>query len=260
VDLIEVSIFGCSFFLLIILFAFIAEFINAIFGGGHGTILTPLLIMLGFSPLAIVPSILLAEVVSGLLVSIAHHKIGNVDFGKNSNHLRIAGWLSILSIIGVILAVIVTLNMPVFIVETYIGLMIIGMGIVILLTINKSFKFSWRKLMMLGIFASFNKALSGGGYGPIITAGQILTGSESRHAVSISSLAKGLTNGIAVLTYLIIGEKTNWVLAPSLVAGAIISVPLTACTVKKMKEKMLRFFIGIFILVLCVITLIKIFM
>ena len=257
-SLIGLSLFGIKFFIVVIALAFICEFINAIFGGGHGTILTPLLIILGFSPLAIVPSVLLAEVVSGVLVGVAHHKVGNVDFSKNSIHLKIAVLLSILSIIGVIIAVMIAINVRTYIIELYIGLLIFSIGIIILLTIKKKFKFSWSKLVALGIFAAFNKGLSGAGYGPLITAGQILTGTKSKHAVSITSLAKGVTSGFGVVAYFIFGGKISWILAPSLITGALISTPFTAFFVKKMDDASLRILIGVVTSILGFLTIIKV--
>jgi len=259
VNLIGLTIFGLKFFIIVIVLAFICEFINAIFGGGHGTILTPLLIMLGFSPLTIVPSVLLAEVISGVLVGMAHHKVGNVNFGKNSHHLKIAILLSILSIIGVLMAVMIAINVSTSIIELYIGLLIFFLGIIILLTMQKKFKFSWSKLMALGVFASFNKGLSGAGYGPLVTAGQILTGTKSKHAVSITSLAKGVTSGFGVIAYFFLGGKISWILAPSLITGAIISVPFTAFFVKKMDDKSLRIIIGLITALLGLLTIIKVF-
>jgi len=257
-DLLGISIFGMKLFIGVILLAFLSEFMNAIFGGGHGTILTPLLILVGFSPHAIVPSVLLAEVVSGILVGVAHHSIGNINFGKNSIHLKKAVALGLTSIVGAILAVLIAIRLSTFILELYIGLLILFLGILILLTKNMRFKFSWRKLMAIGLFASFNKGISGAGYGPLITAGQLLTGAKSKHAVSISSLAKGLASGTAVIAYLFIDKHIEWILAPSLIIGAILSVPLTAFVVKKMQDESLRLLIGILAILLGVSTLLKI--
>ena len=60
------------------------------------------------------------------------------------------------------------------------------MGIVILICINKQFQFSWRKISFLGVVASFNKGMSGGGYGPVVTGDQILSGIKEK--VPLASL------------------------------------------------------------------------
>ena len=99
----------------IVLLAFICELINSLLGGGHGTLMTPLLILLGYTPLSIVPAVLLAEIVSGFLVSVAHHKYGNVNFRMDSNHLNVALVLGICSVIGVVIAVVTAINiLPIF--------------------------------------------------------------------------------------------------------------------------------------------------
>ena len=260
IEIFNITLFGINFIFSVILLAFICELINALLGGGHGTIVTPLLILLGFAPLSIIPSVLLAEIISGFLVSIAHHKFGNVDFRISSAHLKVALVLGICSVIGVILAVIVAVNVSTFILEAYIGLLVLSIGVVILATLNMKFCFSWGKILGLGIFAAFNKGISGGGYGPIITAGQILTGLNSKEAVSISSLAKSLACIVGIIAYFVLSKNVNWFLAPSLVLGAVFSVPFSAFIVKKMYERSLRIFIGLLTISLGAATLIKIFL
>jgi uncharacterized membrane protein YfcA len=109
--------------------------------------------------------------------------------------------------------------------------------------------------------AAFNKGLSGGGYGPIVTSGQILSGVKSKNAIGITSLAEGLTCLVGVITYLIFTDHTiEWNLAPSLVLGAILSVPIAAYTVKKFKGGQLRLVVGIATLILGLVTLGKLFL
>ena len=249
------TIYGIHFFLLIIAIATVSEFINAIFGGGHGTILTPFLLLLGFPPLSVVPSILLAETVGSILVSLAHHKIGNVNFAKNSSHLKTAIIFGIVSVLGILAAVLINFSLSQFYIKIYIGVLIIFIGILLLITMKKKFKYSLPKLVSLAIFASFNKGLSGAGYGPLITAGQILTGSKEKHAIGISSLSKGFTAAIASVAYFFFWKKINWILAPSLITGAIISVPFTAFMIKKMNDKFLRILVGVLAIVMGLLTL-----
>src|SRR6056297_350792 len=54
--------------LFIILIAFAAEYTDSTLGMGYGTSLTPILLLLGFSPLEVVPAVLLSELVTGLLI------------------------------------------------------------------------------------------------------------------------------------------------------------------------------------------------
>ena len=139
----------------------------------------------------------------------------------------------------------------------YIGILILTIGIVILLTMNKNFKFSWKKITLLGLIASFNKGMSGGGYGPVVTGGQLIAGLNGRNAVGITSLAEGLVCLVGVITYLIADSSVNWHLAPYLVIGGIFSVPLSAFTVRKLNTDTLKIFIGIITICLGLFTLAK---
>ncbi|HEC81493.1 MAG TPA: sulfite exporter TauE/SafE family protein, partial [Thermoplasmatales archaeon] len=203
---------------------------------------------------------LLAEVVSGALIGVAHHKFGNVDFRWRSNHLRVALLLGLSSIIGVVIAVFIAVRLPTTVLETYIGLLILFIGVVMLFTLDKRFRFSWSKILALGVFAAFNKGISGGGYGPLVTGGQLLTGLNGKQAVAITSLAKSLACITGIVSYLILSKGTDWGLAPSLVIGAAVSVPFSAFIVKRMYERSLRVFIGILTIGLGLSILVKIFL
>ena len=52
-------------FALIATIAFLCEYMDSSLGMGYGTILTPVLMILGFSPLDVVPCLLLSEALSG---------------------------------------------------------------------------------------------------------------------------------------------------------------------------------------------------
>ena len=265
----------------IVIMAFLAEYVDSTLGMGYGTILTPLLLVMGFSPLQVVPSVLFSELITGLLAGFTHHKVGNVNFKPKSTniiyiikrikelgyaesfkrgvpiHLKIALLLAICSIVGTLAAVFIAVNMPKMWLKLYIGFLVIIIGLVILLSLNKSYRFSWRKILGLGLVASFNKGISGGGYGPVVTGGQLLSGVKGKNAVGITSLAEGLTCAVGVTAYLLTKSIIDWRLAPYLIIGAVLSVPLSALTVKKMNTKKLTVIIGVTTLFLGLFTIIK---
>ena len=227
---------------------------------GYGTTLTPVLMLFGFGALAIVPCVLFSEFITGISAGLVHHKVGNVSFKRGSAHLKIAIVLAMCSIIGATVAVFVAITIPKLWLNLYIGLMVLIMGIIILLALNKNFRFSWKKIIGLGSIAAFNKGMSGGGYGPVVTGGQILSGVNGNNAVGITSLAEGLTCIVGVIIFIISPEIINWNLAPSLIIGALISVPFSAYIVKKIPTKALKIAIGTLTLILGIVTLIKIFL
>jgi len=266
----------------IIIIAFFAEYIDSTLGMGYGTTLTPVLLLAGFEPLQVVPAVLLSELITGLLAGFTHHSVGNVNFRpatmnlkkiylaiKNlglfesiklgiPHNLKVALLISSCSIIGTTMAVLIAINIPDFYLKLYIGFLVLTIGAVILLTLNKNYGFSWKKITGLSLIASFNKGISGGGYGPVVTGGQLLAGVEGKKVIGITSLAEGLTCIVGVTVYLLTKSMIDWALAPYLIIGAVISVPISAITVKKITTNKLRIIIGVVTVILGLATLGKI--
>jgi len=268
----------------ILIIAFLCEYMDSSLGMGYGTTLTPVLLLFDYNPLQIVPAILVSELITGLLAGFFHHREGNVNFKPETTnfslimnqlkalgyvesfkrgvplHLKVALLLALCSIVGTVVAVVLAINISKFWLTLYIGCLVLAMGLFILFTLNKDYPFSWKKITSLGLVASFNKGMSGGGYGPLVTGGQILSGVEGKSAVGITSLAEGLTCAVGVITYFTLAHKAiDWRLAPIIIVGAVCSVPFTAKTVKKINTKSLNLAIGILTVILGIVTLVKLF-
>lgn len=249
----------------IALLSFLCEYMDATLGMGYGTTLTPLFLLMGFTPGQIVPAILLSQLVCGLLASFFHHVEGNVNFRPNNRdalhiqellhpakyfqnvrrsfpmHLKVALLFGVCSTVGAIVSVFVAVSIPVFWLKMYIGALVLSMGILILIMFNKKITFSYWKISFLGLLAAFNKGLSGGGYGPVVTAGQVLSGVEGKNAIGITALSEGITCAVGVVMYLLIGgEKADWSLTWWITLGAVFSVPLCAKSVKFISERKLK--------------------
>lgn len=266
----------------LIILAFTCEYMDSTLGMGYGTTLTPVLLIMGYTPLQIVPVVLISELFSGLLAGFLHHCEGNVNLKPKTldpfiigqrikelghiesfkrgipKHLKVALLLASCSVVGTVSAVFLAVNLPKFWIKLYIGVLVLVMGLVILICFNKSFRFSWKKIIGLGLLASFNKGISGGGYGPLVTSGQILSGVEGKSAVGITSLAEGLTCAVGIITYVFVSQKPlDLKLAPFIVVGAILSVPFSAKSVKKITERNLKLGIAILTIILGIATIIK---
>src|SRR4030065_932663 len=94
--------------------------------------------------------------------------------------------------VGVLAAVVVAVNLPVIVLEIYIGVLVLGVGINVLLYRAHESRFSWTRLTAFGLVAAFNKGVSGGGYVPLIAGGQIVSGRETRAAVATTHTRGGL--------------------------------------------------------------------
>ncbi len=233
--------------------AFICETIDSTLGGGYGTILTPVLLLMGYEPLQIVPLILITEIFTGLGAGFLHHRVGNVDLKPGSREFRIGVILAACAIVGSVIAVFGAINLPKAVVKGYISFLILGLGLFNLLALEARFRFSWKKIVGLGFLASFNKGLSGGGYGPLIVGGQLLSGMPSKSAVGITSFAEGLTCIIGVLSYMVFsGELAHldWELGGSLLVGSMLSVPFSVNLVRVIDEFLLRKLIALTIVLL----------
>lgn len=259
--------------------AALAEYTDSTLGMGYGTSLTPLLLLFGFPLESIVPAILLSEFLSGIFAGFTHHAVGNVDIRPKTMNicriyralkalglresfrrgvprsLRVAIVLAACSIIGTVTAVLIALELPKRLLQAYVGILISCIGLVLLIKKKRERPFSWKRITLLGIIASCNKGISGGGYGPVITGGQLLSGVDGKNAVAITSLAEGLTCLVGVVSYSIAADSIDWQLAPYLLVGSLLSVPFSALTVRKIHTQNLHKLIGLVSLGLGILSL-----
>ena len=237
--------------------ALICEFMDSCLGMGYGTTLTPILLLAGFSPLDIVPAILLSELLTGVAATLMHQRDGNVDFLGNAQARHTALLLGSLSSVGAVLAVWVAISISKFWLGVCITVIIVAMGGIILATRNRQIPFRGEAIVVVGAVAAFNKGLSGGGYGPLVTAGQIVSGLPAKLAIGVTSMAEALTCLIALLAYGVMGKVINWSLAIPLVMGAMLSVPMATLTVSRASEARLRGIVGVVTLLLGIVALAK---
>ncbi|MBD3360550.1 TSUP family transporter [Candidatus Peregrinibacteria bacterium] len=250
-----------EFFILIIVLAFILEFLDASVGMGYGN-LTPLLILLGMDPIDSVLAVLFSSVILSTLTGILHHIFKNVDFGIKKKSIKVSFVLIGFGVVGILIGVLTAVRIPEIILKSYIGLLVLIIGFIVIFRKKKKYKFSWLKLIGLGSLASFNQGMSGGGYGPVLAGGQIVAGVESKKAVAITGLTEGIISIVGVIAYLSINQSfefVNWHLIIAILSGGIVSTPIAVYAVKKMDSSKLKVAIGIFSIVLGLLTLIKIF-
>lgn len=236
--------------------AFVCELIDTSLGMMYGTILAPVLIISGFDPLLVVPSILISQAIGGFIAAGFHHRLGNVYFSRRSIDSKAVYIITTFGLAGVVAALFLVLNIPPWAIKTYIGVLVLAMGIIILS--KKRFSFSWKRLSFIGFVSSFNKALSGGGFGPVVATGNIISGLDSKHAVGITTLAEAPICIAAFIGYLLFHTISTWNLAIALTIGAGIAATLGPRITSRFPSPRLRTAIGILALVLGVWTLFKV--
>lgn len=234
---------------------FACELVDSGLGMGYGTILTPTMLMLGYHPQDIVPTILFSELLSGFSASFFHNEIRNVELGFTGKDFSPAAILASGSILGVSLGVFLSINIPKEVLKIIIGGIILTSGLFVILVSGRVIKYSRGKMLALAGIASFNKAVSGGGYGPLVTSGQILSGVQGKAAVGITSFAEAFTCLFAVILFLIKGGYINLHIFIPMCAGALLSVPCSVFAINKANEDHLKIILGILTMFMGMLTI-----
>ena len=236
---------------------FACELVDSGLGMGYGTILTPTLLLLGYSASDIVPTVLFSELLSGFAASFFHHQANNVDFRLKGRDLRRALLLASGSVVGVSVGVTVAINVPKDLLRIVIGCIILASGMFVVLLARRVVEYRNWKMLALSVVASFNKAVSGGGYGPLVTSGQILTGIQGKAAVGITSFAEAFTCLLAVGLFLTQGGYLNLTILIPMLVGALASVPFAVFAIHKVREGHLKLLIGILTMAMGAVILYK---
>ncbi len=205
--------------LLLMAMALVMEFIDSFLGMMYGTVLSPLLILAGYDAKTVVPAILISQAIGGFIASWRHHKLGNASFSKGTVDRQISLkviWLGVLaSFFGVFLSV----SIPAKALNTYIALLVIAIGVMIFL--RRTLIMTSAKMFVLGFVSAFNKALSGGGFGPLVAGGQLVF--KDRHekgAIGSTDFAEAPICLVSFVIWLILKEFPDLSLTSPLCLGA----------------------------------------
>ncbi len=248
------------------------EYMDASIGMGYGTTLSPILLAIGFAPLEVVPAVLIGQLAGGLVGGLAHHRLGNIslDFRRDreikgrlgrlgylprSTDGKIVFILAITGIVGAIVGTSTAVTIPETALKIYIGAMVAAVGVVILLRRIRQGSISWKGLIGVGLISSFNKSMSGGGYGPLVTGGQIISGGGVRNSVGNTTLAEGLVCAVGFVSYLVLDVDIFWRLAAATSIGSVAAAPFAAMTVRKVSPNKLKYAIALATLGLGIFTL-----
>ena len=261
---------------LILIAAFVCEMIDSSLGMLYGTILSPVLIIAGYDPIVVVPSILFSQAIGGIIASLGHHKLKNVEFTlkedvlkrlsdlgyietfkrSTTRDMKVVFVITFFGIVATIIAALTAISIPKIALKTYIGILVLAMGIILLL--RSKFNFSWKKIIGIGIISAFNKGISGGGFGPVVTSGQLIAGREVKESVGSTTLSEAPICFAGFLTYIIKSGIVSWRLVLALTVGAICGAIIGPHITKKFKsEKNIRLGLGILVTLLGIWTLVR---
>ncbi len=206
---------------MVVMLGFFLAVMDTSIGMGFGTFGTPILLIAGFSSIVVVPSILASQFFSSSLASILHRRYKNADvLDLKGRDGKIAMIMVGMGTAGSILGVLIALKLSKVYINTYIGLLVIAMGL--LLVLKPRFSFSWMKLTIISLVGGFNKAISGGGYGPITTSGLLASGNNVRNSVGISVFSVAVITFVGLILYLLSRSVTSFTVITALSVGAVL--------------------------------------
>jgi uncharacterized membrane protein YfcA len=240
----------------VILLAFLFETMDSSAGMGFGTGLTPLLFLLGYEPLQVVPILLISESITGFTSGFFHHEFENVQFSTKrplSKETRIMGMIAVFGCIAIILSVILayyTIQFPKDVIKTYVGILVLVMGFIGIIRFKvKSRMYRPKLLTIFAALAGFNKGIGAGGYGPVVMMGQIFSGIYEKTATAIVSMAEGFVSIVGVATFLWIsnyGVSIDYVLLPSIFTGGFLAALISPYMVRVLPNKLWKVVIPVY--------------
>jgi uncharacterized membrane protein YfcA len=173
----------------------------------------------------------------------SHQRFKNADFIGLTADTKIVLAMIIPGLLVVILAVFIAISVPNLWVKIYIGILVIVMSILCLIQIQ--FKFAWWKHYAVGIIAAFNKALSGGGFGPVTSTGGIIGGLKSKVSIATTTFAEVCVCLGAFSIYLLFVGISDVFFISALCLGSFIGGFVGPYLCNKISHEELRKCIGI---------------
>jgi uncharacterized membrane protein YfcA len=250
----------------VIALALVFEFMDAAAGMGFGTALTPVLLVMGFDPLQIVPVVLIQQTVAGLVGAFLHREFQNVEwrFRPLSETVRLC---VIIASSGTALVLLATIGIyavldldPVWI-KLYVSMLLLGMGVISLIQSRRERPYRPNLLIAFGAVAGFNKGVGGGGYGPVVTIGGLLAGVPVKSMLGVTALSEGVVCLVAVVAWVAMaatGLSVDYVLLPSVMLASMVSAVLAPYLTRVFPEKIWTVVVPGYCLVVVGITFWKI--
>ncbi|MEM4781721.1 MAG: TSUP family transporter, partial [Halalkalicoccus sp.] len=202
-------------------------------GMGFGTALAPTLFVLGYDPLQIVPILLVSEMATGLVAGGVHHVFSNVEFAVDpvneaTKLVVLFAGVGSLATVGSIVLVYAALSLPEAAIRIYVAVLVIAMGAIGVARAHLRTPLGYRPRLLIGfaLAAGANKGIGGGGYGPVVTLGQILSGVYEKSATAITTLSEGIVSAVGVATFFALsiqGLAIDPLLLPSIYTGGFLA-------------------------------------
>jgi uncharacterized membrane protein YfcA len=249
------------------LLALVLATVDASAGMGVGTALSPLLLVLGFGKLEVVPALVATQGLAGPFEGVVHSQFGNIKYAFRPLN-RPAKTMLLVAVpgaVGAALGVLLTyfaLKLPDTFVKTYIGVLVLAMAAISATNSMRGGRRDYRPrwLPLFGALGGANKGIGGGGYGPVITLGGVLSGVHEKTSVAIAEMADGIASAAGAVTFVVIaalGVAVDWRLLPWLWLGSFPASFAGPFLVRVIPGWFLKYSVPAYIAVIAVILLVQ---
>jgi uncharacterized membrane protein YfcA len=234
------------------------EWMDSAGGMGYGTILTPLMFFLGFDPKQVVPCVMITEMVTGLVAGMVHGEFENVEWklrpmNETTKLVIVVAITGMVATAVSVSAVYAIFQLHKFWIKLYVTILLVVMGVCSIFTAVKDFTYRPALMWIFDFVGGFNKGVGGGGYGPVITIGGLLSGVPVKSMVAVTSFAEGMTCLSAVIMWFALlstGIVIDYVMLPSFVIGTVVAAVAAPWTTRVIPEVFWRWLIPIKSLIL----------
>jgi len=242
----------------VVAIAVVLEFLDASAGMGYGTAITPLLLLLGFDPIQIVPAVMIQQAAAGLLGAYLHREFGNVEWRFRPMSETVKLWLIIAGIGCLAVTLSITTVYGVFKVakvwiSLYVAILLVIMGVVSLVGFRRDREYRPLRMFGFGAVAAFNKGVGGGGYGPVVTVGGLLSGVPVKSMLAVTSISEGTVCVASIAVWLAMlsqGVVIDFILLPSMLLGSMIAAVGAPYATRVLPERLWRFAVPLYSCVL----------
>ena len=242
------------------------EFMDASAGMGFGTALTPLLLVVGFDPKQIVPVVMVQQGVAGLVGAFLHREFENVEwkFKPMSETVKlwmIIGLVGCLAVTFSITAVYAYLKVAKIWIKLYVAVLLLMMGVISLIQARKERPYRPWKMLGFAALAGFNKGVGGGGYGPVVTVGGLISGVPIKSMLAVTAISEGTVSTFAILVWLALltsGVTIDYVLLPTFMLATMFSAIAAPYATRVFPEKLWKVVVPGYCVVVAAICFYKI--
>ncbi|MDA3790774.1 MAG: sulfite exporter TauE/SafE family protein [Desulfobacula sp.] len=242
------------------------EFMDASAGMGFGTALTPILLVVGFDPKQIVPAVMIQQGMAGLVGAFLHREFENVEWKFSPMSETVKLWI----IIGVTGCIAVSLSImgiykffPVdkIWIKLYVAILLVMMGVVSLWSARKDRPYKPNRMFGFAFLAGFNKGVGGGGYGPVVTIGGLLSGVPVKSMLAVTAICEGTVSTFAIIVWLALltsGVQIDYIMLPSFMIATMFSAIAAPYMTRVFPEKLWKIVVPAYCCVVAVICFYKI--